>query len=187
MGRGFRRSGSARRRGAYLQWEEGGIAPQVVFEVLSPSNSRQEMAEKLAFYDRHGVEEYYLYDPSENRLAIWLRQRTADGLARLAVQSHVGGWVSPRLGVRFTVTAEKLELTDPVGRPFLSAVQLARRAEQEAARAAAADRHAKQESKRAEEADQRALQEARRAEEADQRAERLAARLRALGIDPTEV
>jgi Uma2 family endonuclease len=27
-------------RFAYRQWEEGGIAPQVVFEVVSPSNSR---------------------------------------------------------------------------------------------------------------------------------------------------
>jgi Uma2 family endonuclease len=26
------------RRGSYRQWEENGIAPQVVFEVLSPSN-----------------------------------------------------------------------------------------------------------------------------------------------------
>ena len=27
-------------RGSYKQWEEGGVAPQVVFEVLSPSNTR---------------------------------------------------------------------------------------------------------------------------------------------------
>ena len=25
-------------RGSYRQWEEGGIAPQVVFEILSPGN-----------------------------------------------------------------------------------------------------------------------------------------------------
>ncbi|WP_373508574.1 Uma2 family endonuclease [Thiocapsa sp.] len=48
------------RRGSYRQWEEGGIAPQVVFEILSPSNSAKEMADKLAFYDHYGVEEYYL-------------------------------------------------------------------------------------------------------------------------------
>lgn len=30
-------------REAYLQWREGGIAPQVVFEVLSPGNTRREM------------------------------------------------------------------------------------------------------------------------------------------------
>src|SRR5262245_11370751 len=30
-------------RGSYRQWEEDGIAPQVVFEVLSPSNRAGEM------------------------------------------------------------------------------------------------------------------------------------------------
>ena len=58
-------------RGSYKQWEEGGMAPQVVFEVLSPGNTRQEMADKLAFYDRYGVEEYYLYDPDHGRLQGW--------------------------------------------------------------------------------------------------------------------
>jgi hypothetical protein len=32
-------------RGSYKQWEEAGIAPQVVFEILTPGNSREEMAE----------------------------------------------------------------------------------------------------------------------------------------------
>ena len=45
-------------RGSYRQWAEGGIAPQVVFEVLSPGNRAGEMAAKLAFYTRYGVEEY---------------------------------------------------------------------------------------------------------------------------------
>src|SRR6266704_2906377 len=30
-------------RGSYKQWEEGDIAPQVVFEVLSPGNRNKEM------------------------------------------------------------------------------------------------------------------------------------------------
>ena len=36
------------RRGSYRQWEEGGVAPQVVFEMLSPANSAKEMADKRA-------------------------------------------------------------------------------------------------------------------------------------------
>ena len=47
-------------RGSYKQWEEGGVALQVVFEVLAPGNTSKEMADKLAFYERYGVEEYYL-------------------------------------------------------------------------------------------------------------------------------
>lgn len=47
-------------RGSYLQWKENNIAPQVVFEVLSPSNTTKEMTNKLLFYQRYGVEEYYI-------------------------------------------------------------------------------------------------------------------------------
>src|SRR5207249_9185989 len=49
-------------RGSYQQWREAGIAPQVVFEVLSPGNRPAEITRKLGFYERYGVEECYLYD-----------------------------------------------------------------------------------------------------------------------------
>ena len=116
-------------RRSYRQWEEGGVAPQVVFEVRSPANSVKEMADKLAFYDLYGVEEYYVYDPAENTLRIWMRQGE-----RLTPLSHVGGWTSPRLAVRFAVTPTTLEIFDPAGRPFLTSVERARRAERLAAR-----------------------------------------------------
>ena len=45
-------------RGSYQQWKEGNLAPQVVFEILSPSNTQAEMSRKLLFYERYGVEEY---------------------------------------------------------------------------------------------------------------------------------
>src|SRR3954451_10088857 len=44
-------------RGSYMQWREGGIAPQVTFEVLSPGNTRAEMDRKRGWYFRLGVEE----------------------------------------------------------------------------------------------------------------------------------
>ena len=43
-------------RGSYQQWKENNIAPQVVFEILSPGNTPKEMERKLLFYDRYGVE-----------------------------------------------------------------------------------------------------------------------------------
>ena len=55
-------------RGSYKQWEEAGVTPQVVFEVLSPRNTREEMAAKQNFYDRYGVEEYYFIDPYKNHV-----------------------------------------------------------------------------------------------------------------------
>jgi Uma2 family endonuclease len=55
-------------RRSYKQWQEAGIAPQIVFEILSSSNTWSEMARKLDFYYRHGVSEYYIYDPDQEEL-----------------------------------------------------------------------------------------------------------------------
>ena len=105
--------------------------------------------------------EYYLYDPERRHLEIWLRQHE-----RLKRVSHLNGWISPRLGIRFVLTPATLEIYDPEGRPFLSSVELAR-----LARSAVA----------------RAEQATARAEQATARAERLAERLRALGLDPNHL
>jgi Uma2 family endonuclease len=166
-------------RGSYKQWEEGGIAPQVVFEVLSPSNSAKEMADKRGFYDTYGVEEYYVYDPPANSLEVWLRQ---DG--RLRRMSHIKGWTSPRLGIRFALGGASLEIFDPQGQPFLTSVELAARLRDAAQRAEQEAAQAQREHARAEQEAQRADQEQRRADQERERAERLAERLRALGIEP---
>ena len=93
-----------------------------------------EMANKLRFYDQYSVEEYYLYD---------LRAESSGNLAAAGgipeKISHLKGWVSPRLGIRLTLTPGTLQIHAPDGRPFLNSVELARwatsaevRAEQEA-------------------------------------------------------
>ncbi len=151
-------------RGSYKQWEEGGVAPQVVFEVLSPGNTRKEMADKLAFYERYGVEEYYLYDPDNGTLQGWQRQG-----GQLVAIARMRGWISPRLGVQFELEGMDLCLTTPDGRRFVSYVELMQRAEQAAQRA-------EQEKQRAEQAAQRAEQEKQRAEQEKQRAEQAARR-----------
>ena len=58
-------------RGSYRQWLEEGIAPQVVFEVLSPGNTAKEMLEKLEFYEHYGVQEVYVIDPDANTVRGW--------------------------------------------------------------------------------------------------------------------
>jgi Uma2 family endonuclease len=136
-------------RGSYLQWEEGGIAPQVVFEIRSPGspgNTIAMMTRKFRFYERHGVEEYYLYDPDTGELSGW--QRQGDTLEEI---EPMEGWISPRLGVRFELEQGVLQLYRPDGERFATYVELIEQREQE-----------------------------------HQRAERLAARLRTLGIDPEE-
>ncbi len=174
-------------RGSYLQWREGGIAPQVVFEVLSPNNSASEMYEKLRFYDRYGVEEYYVYDPDRGTLYGWLRHACGS----LVPIEEMQGWVSPRLGIRFALEEGELRLARPDGEPFAPYAEVVaqrererRRAEQERQRADQEHQRAEQERERAEQERLRAEQERERAEQERLRAERLAAQLRALGIEP---
>ena len=142
-------------RGSYRQWEEGGVCPQVVFEVLSPGNRFGEMVRKLHLYERLGVEEYYVLDPAlENddlgrceALDGWRRE--APGQAFVGIED-TDGWRSPRLGVTFEFTPEgRLRLLRPDGRPFETFLQLSQRAD-----------------------------------DAQRRADALAARLRAAGLDP---
>lgn len=152
-------------RGSYIQHREGGVAPQVVFEVLSPGNTPREMTRKLSFYQRHGVEEYYVYDPDNGTLDGWVRRGQ-----RLEEIETMEGWVSPRTGVRFGVEGADLVLLKPDGTRFKSYIELDQeRTESEAARAAA---------------EARAAQERQEREAAEARAARLAERLRAAGIDP---
>lgn len=147
-------------RGSYRQWEESNLPPTVVFEILSPGNRLSNFAKKLQFYNRYGVEEYYIYDPDDGELIGWLRTETA-----LDIIDEMAGWVSPRLGIRFEPTPEGLEIFRPDGQKFLSYTELAQQLEQAA---------------------QQLEQAEARAAQAEARAARLAEQLRALGIDPEQ-
>ncbi|WP_088239890.1 Uma2 family endonuclease [Calothrix rhizosoleniae] len=121
-------------RGSYKQWEEENIPPQVVFEILSPGNTRAEMNRKLLFYDRFGVNEYYLYDPDSNELNGWLRR---EGF--LDVIESMVDWVSPQLQIRFDFSTDELQILRPNGQQFLSYVEIAQQAEEERQRANTAE------------------------------------------------
>ena len=196
------------RRGSYKQWLEDNIAPQVVFEILSPSNKDRRgmdsLEEKFDFYETYGVKEYYIYDPDDLLLEGW--QRVGDRLVKIPSMMD---WVSPLLGIRFDwATGQELVLSRPDGQRFLSSIELdhrlqqskiqvwqeqqraeqeRKRAEIQRQRAEIQRQRAEQESQRAEQESQRAEQESQRAEQESQRANRLAARLRELGIDPDDV
>jgi len=131
-------------RGSYLQWEEDGIAPQVVFEILSPSNRGPELIRKFNFYERYGVEEYYVYDPDFGELTGW--RRAGDKLQEIP---DIGGWTSPRLKIRFELVNAELRVLGPDGRPFATYLELAQERDNER-----------------------------------RRADRLAAQLKALGVEP---
>ncbi len=130
-----------------------------MFEILSPSNTRQEMENKLDFYNNNGVEEYYFYDPYKNNLQGWLRSNN-----NLKKIPNINGWVSPRLQITFRLTASTLEIYRPDGRKFLTSVELEEGAERERQRADAEKQRADTEQQRAEAEKQRADNEQQRAD-----------------------
>ncbi len=118
------------KRGSYQQWQEENVIPQVVFEILSPGNRSKQMFEKLLFYQRYGVQEYYIYDPERNELTGFVRSE--DWLEPI---EKINGWSSPLLQIRFELIENNLEIYRPDGRRFLSPVELEQRAEEEHQRA----------------------------------------------------
>ena len=171
-------------RGSYQQWKEAGIAPQVVFDVstplntriLSPGNRLTEMQRKLSFYDsrsetlceRHSVNEYYIYDPDRIDFAGWMR---VDG--KLESIEEPQSWVSPLLEIRFNLEPDTLQIYRPDGQPFLSFGDL--------------DLRRQAAEQRADTAEQRADTAEQRADTAEQRAARMAAKLQELGINPADL
>ncbi len=149
------------KRGSYKQWLENNIPPQVVFEILSPGNTVTEMSRKLLFYQHHEVEEYYVYDPKKVELTGFIRSEN-----QLVEIEAINGWVSPRLGIKFALNSDTLEIFRPDGQRFLTSVEL--------------DRSREEERQRAEDA-------IAQLEAEKQRYQTLIERLREKGIDPEQL
>jgi Uma2 family endonuclease len=144
-------------RGSYKQWEEDNIAPQVVFEILSPSNSAREMLNKQLFYRKHGVLEMFFYDPDSYDFWGLVRPDQSHDFSPVTALNFP--WTSPTLGVQFEMFADGLAVFYSNGEPFKDPDVLF------------------------EERD-RAQQELNQAQRERDRA---FAKLRELGIDPTEL
>lgn len=127
-------------------WEHGGRVRFVV-EVTSPSNSYIEMRRKREFYERHGVDEYWVFAPDLGGLEVWMRN--SDGLDPVIRPER--GWQSPLLGVSVRVIDGDLAVTGPTGRVWLNSAdegrmiaELEASAAQAMARAVAAEHRARQ-------------------------------------------
>ena len=143
------------------------------------------MIQKFKFYERYGVEEYYLYDPQTLELTGWQRQEE-----QLEAIEQIDGWISPRLGVRFQLSETGLEMFGPSGEAFMSFVELAQLRLQAEARAIEAEQQAQQAEQLRQQAEQQAQQAEQRATETEtlleqerSRSQALESRLREMGID----
>ena len=90
------------------------------------------MERKFQFYERHGVEEYYIYDPDRGDLVGWRRAGTI-----LEEIPKMAGFESPLLRIRFEPGegADNLKIIGPDGEPFLTYTELVKQRNVERQRA----------------------------------------------------
>ncbi|MEK9512398.1 Uma2 family endonuclease [Limnospira fusiformis PMC 851.14] len=136
-----RRPGNKSRK-SYVVWEEGGMVPQLVLEVVSwtPGN---EYESKMAIYEKLGVLYYVIYNPEyyqRDRHQPFEIYRQIDGKYQL--QTGEPYWL-PEIGLGIGrsqatlggIDREILSWFDQEGRRYLSAEELAQQAQLEAQQA----------------------------------------------------
>lgn len=157
---------------SYKVWEEAGIFPQVIFEVLAPLNRFGEMLKKLQYYERFGAEEYYVLQPNgEMALEGW--RRVADKLEQIPTDDMID-FISPRLNVHFVTNAGVVEVYGPDGKKWDTPLAMVRESNELRDKA----------EKRAEESEEKAMLAYAERDSIQSERDRLAAKLRELGLDP---
>ena len=135
----------------------------MVFEVSSPSTSRNDEGRKREIYGRIGVAEYVLYDPLGELLERSLQgYRLVSGAYEPLPVDATGALVSERLGLRLRLVDGRLRFFEPDAEQLV--ISLAERAPAEIARADAPSARAAAAAARADAASARAEAEAPRAE-----------------------
>jgi Uma2 family endonuclease len=70
--------------------------PELVVEILSPSTSRRDKRQKFRLYERHGIAEYWIIDPTNQFVELW---HLVDGSYQMIdVFSPGSVFESPQLG-----------------------------------------------------------------------------------------
>ncbi len=156
-------------RNIFQTWVEGRV-PEFVLEVMSRTSVRRDTVTKYELYERLGVREYWLYDPTEQgvldpRLRGYV---LVEGEYRpIEVRELDGKYagMSDVLGLEFHANAEWFRFFDPVAREYLPDNQENHEARLEAERGRVEAERERAESERAR--------------------QRLESLLREHGIDPT--
>jgi hypothetical protein len=176
---------STRPRKSWVVWEET-VTPCVVIELLSESTEKTDRTDKMRIYAQSlKVAEYFLFDPVDGRLEGYRLSPRAPAYVVIppdpkseeplldCEQLHL------RLGVRWDDSPHgevpHLRWMTPTGEWIPTPIERSALDRQRAALGR----------QRAEAADREKTEAQRQTAEAQARAERLAAQLRALGIDPT--
>ena len=176
-----------RERKAWVLWEEEGRVPDVIIELISPSTEKEDRGPKKETYRRLRVANYFLFDPFSAKLEGFefdfrtrrYVRKVPDRQGRLRCEP-LGLWLGTHRHRFQGLEAQWLCWFDGAGN-FLPEPEWV--AQKQKARADAAE-------ERAESAEARLGQETERAESAEARAklaeanaERMAAKLRELGVE----
>ena len=142
-------------RRVYKLWEEG-KAPNIIFEITSPSTKQMDQVAKVQLYAMLGVQEYFLFDPLNEYLRPPLQgYRLAGGSYEPIRAEPPNSFHSQVLDLTIRLSGQKLQLIQADGSALLTpeerieveaqrAEQEAERAEQEAKLRSAAEAHALQ-------------------------------------------
>jgi hypothetical protein len=159
-----------------------GRGVDLALEIHVAGDSRKDFVDNVTRFARLGIPEYFAFDVGRSRLLGWRLPQT-QARAYVPIVPQAGRWASQVLGLELALeggrlrffhgSAAVLDAQELLQRLTVMVDELTERAESEGARA--------------ESAASRAALEAERARLEAERAERLAARLRALGVDPDEV
>lgn len=145
-------------RDNYKIWEEGEV-PSVIFEMTSPSTKEQDQIIKKSLYEQLGVTEYWLFDPKGE----YLPQPLIGYRLQNESYQPIDNSVSDVLGLRLVVENTRLIFyRQDNGERLLIAEELELKLVQ---------------------IEQQMEEQRQRANQEQQRAERLAAKLRELGIN----
>ena len=151
-------------RNIFQTWVEGRV-PELVLEVMSRTSVRRDTVEKYELYERLGVREYWIYDPTEEgfldpRLRGYalvqgeyrpIEMREVDG-------KYVG--VSDVLGLEFHANAEWFRFFNPISGEYLPDSDERKRAQEAAEARAEQDRAAREAAEARAEHDRAAREEA---------------------------
>ncbi|MGD1862878.1 MAG: Uma2 family endonuclease [Leptolyngbyaceae cyanobacterium] len=156
-------------RDNYKIWEEGAI-PSVIFEMTSQGTQKYDQETKRTLYEQLEVPEYWLFDPKGEWIVEKLRGYRLEGDRYISITDGISTALGLRLVIEDTLigfyrqdTGEKLMAPDELVEALRAEKLVSARAEE------------------------RAQQAEERAQQAEDRADALAARLRALGVDPEDV
>ncbi|ELR97826.1 Uma2 family endonuclease [Gloeocapsa sp. PCC 73106] len=152
-------------RGSWVVWKEEGKYPNLIIEILSKTTAKIDKGEKKQIYqDIFRTPEYFWFDPESLELKGFA---LISGKYQEITTTAAGQLQSKQLDLYLGIVDRQLRYFSPSG-------ELIPTSEEEAIR----------ERERAQQAEERAQQAEERAQQEREKSERLAARLRALGIDP---